>query len=38
MTREELKQAAINCLVEVFKGKDMPVHVVNAAIAIVLAP
>lgn len=38
MSREELKEAAINCLAKAFKGDEVPVHVVQAATAIVLTP
>jgi hypothetical protein len=41
MTREELKQAAIECLGKAFKspsGARIPSDVVQAAVAIVLAP
>lgn len=38
MSREELKQAAIECLAKAFKGDEIPAHVVQAAVAIVLTP
>jgi len=38
MSREELKQAAIDCLAKAFKGEEIPVHVVQAAVSIVLTP
>lgn len=38
MSREELKAAAVEMLGKVFKGQDVPVHVVQAAVAIILAP
>lgn len=38
MSREELKQAAVECLAKAFKGEDVPVHVVQAAVSIVLTP
>ncbi len=38
MSREELKTAAIECLAKAFRGDDIPMHVVQAATAIVLTP
>jgi hypothetical protein len=38
MSREELKSAAIACLAKAFTGADVPVHVVQAATAIILTP
>lgn len=39
MTREELKQVAIECLAKAFKGdSSIPAHVVQSATAIVLTP
>jgi hypothetical protein len=38
MTREELKQAAIECLGKAFKGGKVSVVVVQAALSIVLTP
>jgi hypothetical protein len=47
MSRDELRQAAIDCLANAFKGEslkggpdgaDVPSHVVQAAVAIVLTP
>lgn len=38
MTHGELKQAAIDCLGKAFYGQDIPVHVVQAATAVVLSP
>lgn len=38
MTRDELKQAAIDILGKAFKGDEVPVHVVQAAVAIILTP
>lgn len=36
MTQEQLRQAAIDCLVKAFTGSDVQVHVVQAAVSIVL--
>jgi hypothetical protein len=33
----ELKQAAIDCLVKALKGEQIPPHIVQAAVAIVLS-
>ena len=38
MTHDELKQTAVECLAKAFKGEEVPVHVVQAATAIVLTP
>lgn len=39
MTRDELRQAALDCLAEVFLGKQpQPPYVIQAAVAIVTAP
>ena len=38
MTHEELKRKAIDCLAKAFKGEKVPVHVVQAAVTISLAP
>jgi hypothetical protein len=38
MSREELKSAAMECLAKAFAGNEIPVHVVQAATAIVLTP
>lgn len=37
MTREEIIQAAIECLVKAFKGQDVPPHVAQAAVSITMA-
>lgn len=37
MTRDELKQAAVESLAKAFRGDEVPVHVVQAAVAIILA-
>lgn len=37
-TLTELKKDAIECLVGAFNGRDVPPHVIQAAIAIVLTP
>jgi hypothetical protein len=36
MTLEELTQLAIECLADAFKRENIPAHVVNAAVTIVL--
>lgn len=38
MTYDELRQAAIDCLGKVFKGDKAEPHVVQSAVAVVLAP
>lgn len=38
MTRKELKQAAIDSLAKAFSGGDIPAHVVQAAVAVLLSP
>lgn len=38
MTREELKQEAIDCLAKAFKGEEVPTHVVQAAVSILVTP
>ena len=38
VTREELKQAAIDCLAKAFKREAIPAHVVQAAVQILLIP
>jgi hypothetical protein len=38
MTRDELKQSAIECLAKAFAGKKVEVHVIQAAVSIVLSP
>jgi hypothetical protein len=38
MTREELKQAAIDFLGKALKGEDVAAYVVQAAVSILLAP
>lgn len=38
MAREELTQEAMKCLSKAFSGEEVPVHVVQAAVAIVLTP
>lgn len=34
MTIQELKQVAFECLAKAFKGEEIPVHVVQAAVAV----
>jgi hypothetical protein len=36
MTRDELKQAAIDVLAKAFKGDEVPAHVVQAAVSVLL--
>lgn len=38
MTREEMKQAAIDCLGKAFKEGGVDPHLVQAAVSIVLTP
>lgn len=38
VTREQLRQEAMDCLVKALKGGDIPVHVVQAAVSLVLTP
>ena len=38
MSQTELKQAAIDVLGKAFKGDEIPAHVVQAALAVVLTP
>ena len=38
MTHEELRVAAINYLAKAFKGGEVPVHVVQAAVSILMTP
>lgn len=38
MTREELRESAMDYLAKAFKGKKVEAHVVHAAVAILVAP
>lgn len=37
MTTQELRQAAMECLIKAFNGEDIPTHVTQAATTIVIS-
>lgn len=38
MSHADLQQAAIACLAKAFNGDDIPAHVVQAAVSVILTP